>query len=85
MTYRVEATIVLTDGSTGNAIMSDVIESRDVADDRAEIKAASFSDRINEGSICVQIYGNKWSVIPAHSIRSITVYVVQIFEELYDD
>ena len=84
MSYRVEASIILTDGSTGNAIMSDIIESKDVADDRAEIKAASFSDRINEGSICVQLDNNygKWSVIPTRSIRSITVYVVQIFEEL---
>ena len=81
MPYRVEAQIILIDGSTGNAIVSDIIESKDVADDRAEIISASFSDRINEGSICVQIYGNKWSVIPARSILSITENVVQIFEE----
>ena len=87
MSYRVEAQIILIDGSTGNAIVSDIIESKSAADDRAEIKAAFFSDRINEGSIRVQLDGNygKWSVIPTRSIRSITVYVATILEELYND
>ena len=85
MTYRVEAQIILTDGSTGNAIMSDIIESKDVADDRANLEAVLFSNKINKGSICAQLDGNKWSVIPTRSIRSITVYVARIFEELYDD
>ena len=83
--YRVEASIIFTDGSTGNAIMSDIIESKDVADDRANLEAVLFSNKMNKGSICVQICGNEWSVIPTHSIQSITVYVARIFEELRDD
>ena len=85
MSYRVEASIIFTDGSTGNVIVSDIVESKDAADDRAHMQAAFLSNKINKGSIVAQLDGNKWSVIPAHSIQSITVYVARIFEELYDD
>ena len=85
--YRVEATIILTDGSTGNVIVSDIVESKDAADDRAHMEAVFLSNKINKGSVVTQLDGNygKWSVIPAHSIQSATVYVATIFEELYDD
>ena len=85
--YRVEASIILTDGSTGNVIVSDIVESRDAADARSKMEAVLFENKINKGAICVQLDGNygKWSVIPTRSIRSITVYVARIFEELYDD
>ena len=85
--YRVEAQIILTDGSKRNVIVSDIIELRDAADARSKMEAVLFENKINKGSICAQLDGNygKWSVIPTRSIRSITVYVARIFEELYDD
>ena len=85
--YRVEASIIFTDGSKHTVIVSDIIKSKSLADDRAHMEAVFLSNKINKGSIVAQLDGNygKWSVIPTRSIRSITVYVAQIFEELYDD